>query len=123
MNVIGVASQHLNWLTVRQAVTATNIANTDTPGFKAQQITAFQDTLKNSGQTLGVTHAKHMRAAIAASGGAEIRPQNNAEPTLSGNDVIIEKELRTLGENARQHAFDIGMLRTFHRLILTSIKS
>lgn len=39
----------------RQAVIAQNIANADTPGYKARDVTAFADLVRNSSEEFPVT--------------------------------------------------------------------
>lgn len=123
MNVFATAVQHMSWLAARQAITANNMANSDTPNFKAQEIEPFGKELRLAATRLATSHAAHMQDSSYPTLGFAKKMQNNEEASLSGNDVLMEKEMRTAGENSRLYSFDIGLLKSFHRMLLTSVKS
>ena len=58
------ASRQAEWLSVRQQVVATNIANANTPKFLAKDITPFSAVLDKTGmvQGMAVTQPGHMKA-------------------------------------------------------------
>jgi flagellar basal-body rod protein FlgB len=123
MNVFATAESHMAWLSARQAITSTNIANADTPGFRAREIAPFGEELHRLATRMTTSSALHMQAPHTTTGNYGDQLQNNEEATFSGNDVVMEKEMRTAGENARQFSFDIGLLKSFHRMLLTSVKA
>lgn len=59
------ASRQAEWLSVRQQVVATNIANANTPKFVAKDITPFSAVLDKTGivQGMAVTQPGHMASA------------------------------------------------------------
>jgi flagellar basal-body rod protein FlgB len=122
MDVLSVAANHMSWLSARQAVTATNLANADTPGFKAQSIEGFSKELNQAARRLTVTQQGHLSAGGSRATHYATAPQDNSEINLSGNDVVIEKEMRNLGDNARLFSFDVGLMKSFHRMYLASVK-
>ena len=122
MNVFATAEKHMSWLSARQNVAATNMANSDTPGFKAREIVAFGSEFKFAASRLANSNPAHLQVGGMSAAGKSTALQNNEEATLSGNDVVMEKEMRTIGENSRSFAFDIGLLKMFHRMVLTSVK-
>jgi flagellar basal-body rod protein FlgB len=123
MDVFAVAEKHMSWLATRQAITANNMANADTPGFKASEIVSFRNEMQSVAARMTRNNSSHLQATQDVGSEFGSRFQKNAETTLSGNDVVIEKEMRTAGENARLYSFDIGLLKSFHRMILASVKS
>jgi flagellar basal-body rod protein FlgB len=123
MNVFATAEKHMSWLAARQAVTAQNLAHLDAPGFKARDIEAFGKEFDLAGTRLTTSHARHLQAADQTSSNFGTRLQKNEEASLSGNDVLIEKEMRTAGENARLYSFDIGLMKSFQRMVLMSVKT
>jgi flagellar basal-body rod protein FlgB len=123
MDVFATAEKHMSWLAARQAVTARNMANSDTPGFKASEIEPFGKELQFAATKMATSHRAHVQAQYQADAGFGSRLQRNEEASLSGNDVVMEKEMRTAGENARLYSFDIGLLKSFHRMLLMSVKS
>jgi flagellar basal-body rod protein FlgB len=123
MNIFATAESHMSWLTARQAITSTNIANVDTPGFKSREISPFGKELQLASTRLTTSSSRHLQAPNLTTAGHTSQLQNNDEATLSGNDVVMEKEMRAAGESTRLFSFDIGLLRSFHRMLLTSVKA
>ncbi len=123
MNVFAIAQQHMSWLAARQSITANNMANSDTPNFKAREIESFGAELKLAATRLTTSNVAHLQVSNLSPAGFGTQFQKNQEASLSGNDVVMEKEMRTAGENSRLYSFDIGLLKSFHRMLLTSVKS
>ena len=127
MNIFSVLSRHVDWLGQRYQVAATNVAHSDSPGFRAKEISGFQSELDNlGGLDMARTSPMHMSVsgdADDASTTYETSFQNNTDVSHSGNDVVIEKEMSTLGDSSRMMAFDTGIEKMFQRLYLTSVKA
>lgn len=97
----------------QHAITAGNLANADTPGFKAKQMD-FRESLSaavsNQGAPMRVTDARHMGGV----GGAqpEISEIDPAPWATDDNSVYIEREMARLQENALMYrAVAQGMSR------------
>ena len=123
MNVFATAEKHMSWLAARQAIASTNISNADTPKFRAREIVPFVKELQSVAAQMTMSNAHHVQAPNLLTAGHSSRLQDNEELTLSGNDVVLEKEMRTAGENTRLYSFDIGLLKSFHQMLLTSVKA
>lgn len=123
VDIFSVLSNHLDWLSQRHAVAATNVANADTPGYKAKQIGAFDLALSAANDTALVqTSPKHLAADADQPGQYEVSLQNNADASLSGNDVTLEKEMANIGDSSRMYAFDTALERTFQRMFISTVK-
>lgn len=122
MQVFEAASRHMLWLSQRQAVTAENIANADTPGYRGRDIAPFDNVLHLTGLALAQTGPGHMSSAAEAAGSVEIRAQRPWDRSLSGNDVSLEQELMKASETGRMMALDTSLVRSFHRMFLSSVK-
>ena len=122
MYLFSLASQHSEWLAARQAVTAANIANADTPGYKARDVAAFDSVLHHTQLGLAVTSAGHMDLTGSGLKQADQTRGESWDTAVSGNSVTLEAELIKLGEASRQNALDQGLTKIFHRMILTSLK-
>jgi flagellar basal-body rod protein FlgB len=102
--VLAALRQQMTLSAARQAVAASNLANVNTPGYKARE-TDFSATLdgKLGGDTLRLTHAGHM-ASMEAPGPATKEAEGLAA-RLDGNTVQIDRELLAMtsagGEFAR----------------------
>lgn len=86
----------------RQAVTTRNIANADTPGFRAQSIASFSETYRaGPGDAMRATRPGHLHVGGMA---ATARPKfSDAEPSPNGNSVSLELEMVAAVENQREH--------------------
>jgi flagellar basal-body rod protein FlgB len=79
----------------RQSVAASNLANLDTPGYRARTV-SFQDVLE---QQLGAgqmvrTNARHL-AGVSAADGVE-REVEGLQSRRDGNNVQLDRELLAL---------------------------
>lgn len=113
ISVMHLAAQKAEWLATRQAVLAQNIANANTPGYLAKDISPFEETLKG------------LSFAAPSSGSSKFKAftvQNNTQVLESGNSVSIERELMKIGENTSQYSLDTNLMKSFHRMILATLK-
>ncbi len=103
-----VLQRALTALSLRQQVTSHNLANLNTPGFKASEV-LFEAQLRRAleadrGQVepLRVTHPAHLRADPSSA--LEVQPvvRTRVDTTLraDGNNVDLEKEMASLTETA-----------------------
>ena len=123
MSIFSILSQHVDYLSQRYAVAAKNVANIDTPGFKAQKIAEFQQTLSSvGGFQLASSTGQDISAGDSGNKIYDISPQKNPEVKDSGNDVNMDKEMAEVGETSRLFAVDMNLERTFQRMFMASLK-
>lgn len=92
----------------RQALVATNIANADTPGYRAQRIGGFAETLREEGVRLRATRPGH----LAPPGGSAPRAADaGGEAAPNGNSVSVEREMIASVEVAREHSRALALYR------------
>lgn len=121
MDIFSVASRHMEWLSARQAVIAGNIANVNTPGFRARDVAALAPA--DGGMDLAATRPGHITAAgDEAAGFAVVLQQAGKDVPHGANTVRLEDELMKASEGGRQASFDASVMKTFHRLLLASLK-
>jgi len=127
VNIFNVLSRHVDYLSQRYQVASNNVAHSDSPGFRAKEIGAFQSELDNLGTLqMARTSPMHMSVSGDADGSFQTydtQLQNNTDVSHSGNDVVIEKEMATLGDTSRMMAFDTGIEKTFQRIYMQSVKA
>lgn len=96
----------------QHTLTASNLANADTPGFKAQAID-FSDILSDvfrSAGTVRRTHAQHLGASNADN--MEILELEAPPWSVDGNSVVPERETARLQENSLMYsAVSTGLSR------------
>ncbi len=90
-NAIGMREQAMRLRADRASVLASNLANADTPGFKARDID-FQAELKarttdSGSQTLRSTHSGHIGVADLGLEGSERLYRIPSQPSIDGNSV------------------------------------
>lgn len=95
----------LTGLSLRQQVISNNLANLNTPGFKAARV-SFEAELRNALEEvadplpLQTTHADHFGAAPTALDAVQpsVQTLNDRSLRLDGNNVDLERELAELTE-------------------------
>lgn len=122
MFIFDLASQHGQWLAARQAAAASNIANINTPGYRAIGVAPFEKVLERTGLDMAMTHGGHMQPQGASFQPLEMEREAGWDTNHSGNNVTLEAELLKIGENGRMLALDSGLTRMFHRMLLASLK-
>lgn len=87
----------------RQAITAANMANADTPGYRAQSMTSFAEmhSLQESAN-LRQTRPGHLSLNGAAGEGRVQYAEAEASP--NGNTVSLEQEMVNSIEIQREHS-------------------
>jgi flagellar basal-body rod protein FlgB len=117
-----VASRHMTWLAQRQSVTAANIVNANTPGYRAQDVASFSSVLDTASSAMSVTSPLHMTDGGSLASRPQVRNVDGWGSAHSGNTVSIERELMTASSNSRMMTLDVTLARSFHRMILSSVK-
>jgi len=98
----------LRWLTQRQAVLSQNIANADTPKYRARDLKPvdFDNLVKRSVRPLrmDVTDGEHLAGRKKSAGdfveGKEKKPYETAP---AGNSVVLEEQMGKINETAITH--------------------
>jgi flagellar basal-body rod protein FlgB len=85
----------MSGLAARQRAIANNVANVDTPGFKASEV-RFEDALKNAiarGNSSAGIDQTSLNAAVSRG-----TPLDSTTSRADGNNVDIDREMELLGE-------------------------
>lgn len=95
----------------RMANIASNIANADTPGFKARDINFSQALADATKSTISIqqTQAGHISTPLRSTVSLHYRMQS--QPSMDGNSVDMDQERATFVENAvkTQMSFQFAM--------------
>jgi len=124
--IMAALKKRLKWLNTNQSVVSQNIANADTPGYRAKELQE-QDFSKlvdqvagaQSGRTatssvaLKTSNARHLTAGGANVGGENYRAKENDEyeETPDGNAVVLEEENLKLADNQMNYGLAINLYR------------
>ncbi len=102
-----VLERGLDVAVARHKVISSNIANEETPGYKAKEINFQGELDKSMGNTTTLQMAKTNNSHLNA-GGLGDRPikvniDNSAQTGLDGNSVSLEKEMVKMAQNKLMH--------------------
>ena len=106
-NSLSAATMALDGLSLRQQVIGKNIANVDTPGFKAQGVN-FESTLqrvfsRKEGISLTTTQAGHISAPRSEAVGFQVANRPGGSLRADENSVDIDTELADMSEAGIQY--------------------
>jgi flagellar basal-body rod protein FlgB len=115
-----ILEQILKASTFRHKVLASNIANVDTPGYKAKE-TTFKEALNNQSIGLSQTSPRHIPVGTASPGvgGMIVVERPSAE---DGNNVALDMELANLTENALLYQAGVTLLTKKIQMYKTAIR-
>lgn len=107
-NALGVHPQALMAREKRGEVLANNLANADTPGFKARDVDfrAMMEKAQQevSGFGMSRTHEGHMDTSVGGMGGdAELLYRTPHQPSVDGNTVDAQQEQSRFMRNAMDY--------------------
>jgi len=104
-------AQALKMRAMRNELLSSNIANADTPGYKARDVD-FTDALRTArggGIALATTRPGHQGSAATPSA-ADVKYRVPMQPTLDGNTVETDVEQAAYAENAIHYRASLRFL-------------
>lgn len=109
-SALGVSPQVLALRAQRTELLSANIANSDTPGYKARDIDFAAAMKSASGEqhTMTRTHKAHLGAGAA--GSAEPMYRVPSQPSLDGNTVESQREHAEFMDNAIRYQASLNLL-------------
>lgn len=115
--------QQRSWLSTRQSLVAQNMANADTPGYKAQDILPFARVMERSALDMSGANPMHMHPSATETLAAAVRPADSWETSHSGNSVSPELEMIKAGQIRGAFTLDTNLLRAFHGMWMSAVRS
>lgn len=103
----------------RQVASAGNLANVDTPGYRAKEVT-FDETLGRKTAALTATNPKHAGIARGSDTGIVVQDAPGVA-RRDGNTVQLDRELLTMGRAAGDFAAAQTALSAKFRLVRYAI--
>ncbi|MGB3146998.1 MAG: FlgB family protein [Paracoccaceae bacterium] len=119
--VMGMASSMSTNAEQRLAAVARNIANADTPGYRAQSVAPFHDSYRDSeGLALRTSHPGHLTAvsghltsARSAEAGGHMSP--------NGNNVSLEAQMVEAAAIRKDHDLALSIYKTSLEIMRSSL--
>lgn len=122
--LFNLASKQADWLTTRQTVLSRNVANANTPGYRAQDIEPFSAAMDKAALAMKATSNMHMGVGSDSMRPVQTRNDNKNGWGVfhSGNSVNLEEEMLKAGEISRQYSLNTSIVKSFHKFILSTTR-
>jgi flagellar basal-body rod protein FlgB len=127
-NAFSFQQQALGLRAQRQQILAGNIANADTPNYKARDFdfaTALKDAVagRSSGDlTLATTNVGHLPGSAPA-GAARLLYRSPVQPSADGNTVDMDVERGQFSENAVQYEASLTFITAQVKTLLAAVQA
>ena len=83
IQLMNLAVQKADWLSVRQSILAQNVANANTPSYKAKDIVPFESFLDSAQLTMATSNERHINVSASE---LEAPPvEQDPQPSGAGN--------------------------------------
>lgn len=126
-NELGFHQRALSLRAYRQQVLASNIANADTPHYKARDLdfkASLQGAMGGRGGQLDLVRSapRHLPAAGNAPAGARLLYRTETQSSVDGNTVDMDVERAAFAENAVQYEAGITFVNQMLRHIQSALQ-
>ena len=128
LSLFSVVKRRLAWLGHRQEVLAQNIANSDTPGYKARDLKAlkFKDLVRNQSPTIrmAVTAGSHLTGIPKRT--TEFKVETDRLPfetSPNGNSVVLEEQMAKISETGISHRLTTELYKKHLNMLRMAISA
>lgn len=123
--LFGIHAQALRIQGRRMELLAGNIANADTPGFKARDLdfsAALSQAMSGSGDgALDTTNAAHLQTAAGGVADPALKYRVPLQPSVDGNTVDVQTEQAAYMDSAMHYQASLSFLDGKLKSLLTAI--
>jgi flagellar basal-body rod protein FlgB len=117
------ASQQARYLSVRQATIASNVANANTPGFKARDVVPFSEVMARTASTgLSMTESAHVATGENRIPTKPVSAADAWDSLSTSSSVSLEQEMLKAGEVSSQHNLNMGITKAFDRMLKAAVR-
>lgn len=123
--LFGMLEEKMNWLGQRHRVIAQNIANSDTPKYRARDLATidFRQSLRRTGHQLSLakTSDVHVGSPREQDEFRTRETRHTYETAPEGNAVILEEQMAKLSETTGEYNLVTGIYQKYlglHRIAL-----
>lgn len=127
-NALAFQTRALGLRAYRQEVLASNIANADTPNYKARDFdftTALKEAVAGRGDgplNLATTDARHL-SGTAEAAPARLMYRSTVQPSVDGNTVDMDVERGQFSENAMQYQAALTFITSQIKLLQAAVQA
>ncbi len=126
---LGFYQEAINLRQQRQEVLAANIANADTPNYKARDFdfsSALRDAmgegLRLPDTQLALTSARHIPAKAVSPDPAQLLYRQPLQPSLDGNTVDMDVERVQFADNTMRYQTDIAVVSSKIKSLMSALQ-
>lgn len=119
--IVDALRRQMTLAAARQAVAASNLANANTPGFRARQVEFSGALARQLGELSLATTTDGHRAGSTTSDGVKVAEATDLPVRRDGNTVQIDRELLTMSQASGQFAAAETALALKFRLVRYAI--
>lgn len=127
LSLFQLAKTKMEYLTTRQGVLAKNVANADTPRYKAQEVAKpdFSRMIPNPDAIpLWRTQPGHMLLGQTLTRELKIRDDRNAfENSINKNSVSLDEQFFKMNETAQDYTATTSLYRKMNEMLRNSLGS
>lgn len=120
-NSIQSLEKGLDYASLRQKTIAQNIANVDTPNYKAKKV-SFRNLMEESQQQLEASRTDRRHFAFSSTASAPIVTARNMNYNESGNSVDMDAEMSEMAENQLYYNLLVDRLNSKYSSLTNVIK-
>ncbi|MCU4654308.1 flagellar basal body protein [Roseibacterium sp. SDUM158016] len=122
ISFFSLASQRLTWLSESQRVVSENVANADTPGFRARTTSDFSEMVSGTRYAgLATTDPQHIRGTGASGPVRTFEDPEAWGTTLDGNSVVLEQQAIRASELSGGYQLAATLYRKGHEFLRLSV--
>jgi len=122
LSILDMASALAGHAADRQRVIAGNVANADTPGFRARDLPDFATLYRaDAGFALRATRPGHLAMPAGASAQAMIEANVMGAESPNGNTVSLEDQMIRAAQARQQHDLALGVFANSLSILRSSI--
>lgn len=127
-NALGIHEQALGFRAQRAEVLANNIANADTPHFKARDLNFANVLAQQSAKAergpvnLNITNNRHIAADGMSMGDASLEYRNPLHASIDQNTVDLQIEQSNYAENAVQFQASFTLLNSKFKGLVSALR-
>ncbi len=107
IGLFGALKTRMNWLQQRQSVLAENVANADTPHYRARDLAPMEGPREGPGPVR--TNARHLVAGTGQGGQPRPQETESFEVRPRGNSVTLEDEMMKVAETQMDYQLATGL--------------
>lgn len=126
---LGFFQAAINLRQQRQEVLASNIANADTPNYKARDFDfgsalqgAMAERMRLADTKLTLTSARHIPGAALSADSSELLYRQPVQPSLDGNTVDMDIERVQFADNTMRYQSDLTIISQRIKTMLAALQ-